>query len=87
MNLANFCRNCLSKWYKSAAEDRGVKIDYESARQIIYDMPYSDWKKKYQTEASLEQKEKLNSKKSINWNRSGIMKAGTAFIKILSYFF
>ena len=38
MNLANFCRNCLSKWYKSAAEDRGVKIDYESARQIIYDM-------------------------------------------------
>tara|TARA_B100000029_G_C16951894_1_gene732879 strand:+ start:271 stop:576 length:306 start_codon:yes stop_codon:yes gene_type:complete len=66
MNLANFCRNCLSKWYKSAAEDRGVKIDYESARQIIYDMPYSDWKKKYQTEASLEKKEKFNSKKSSN---------------------
>ena len=40
MNLADFCRNCLSKWYKSAAEERGVKIDYENARQIIYGIPY-----------------------------------------------
>jgi len=63
MNLADFCRNCLSKWYKSAAEERGVEIDYESARQIIYDMPYLDWKNKYQKEASPEQKEKFNSKK------------------------
>ena len=63
MNLANFCRNCLSKWYKSAAEERGVEIDYESARKIIYDMPYQDWKKKYQKEASQEQREKFNSKK------------------------
>ena len=39
MNLADFCRNCLSKWYKSAAEERGVKIDYEDARQIIYGIP------------------------------------------------
>jgi hypothetical protein len=66
MNLADFCRNCLSKWYKSAAEERGVEIDYESARQIIYDMPYQDWKKKYQKEASSEQKEKFNSKKQSN---------------------
>ena len=63
MNLADFCRNCLSKWYKSAAEERGVKIDYENARQIIYGIPYSEWKKKYQKEASLEQKEVFNSKK------------------------
>ena len=48
MNLADFCRNCLSKWYKSSAEKRGIMIDYESAREIIYDMPYQDWKKKYQ---------------------------------------
>ena len=55
MNLADFCRNCLSKWYKSAAEERGVKIDYEDARQIIYGIPYQEWKKKYQIEASLQQ--------------------------------
>ena len=53
MNLADFCRNCLSKWYKSAAEERGVKIDYEDARHIIYGIPYQEWKKKYQKEASL----------------------------------
>ena len=63
MNLADFCRNCLSKWYKSAAEERGVKIDYEDARHIIYGIPYQEWKKKYQKEASLEQKEIFDSKK------------------------
>ena len=63
MNLADFCRNCLSKWYKSAAEERGVKIDYEDARQIIYGIPYQEWKKKYQKEASLKQKEIFDSKK------------------------
>ena len=63
MNLADFCRNCLSKWYKSAAEERGVKIDYENARQIIYGMSYKEWKKKYQKEASLKQKEIFDSKK------------------------
>ena len=63
MNLADFCRNCLSKWYKSAAEERGVKIDYENARQIIYGMSYQEWKKKYQKEASLKQKEIFDSKK------------------------
>ena len=51
MNLAGFCRNCLSKWYRAAAEDKGISIDYEEARQIIYGMPYADWKQKYQTEA------------------------------------
>ena len=63
MNLADFCRNCHSKWYKSAAEERGVKIDYEDARHIIYGIPYQEWKKKYQKEASLEQKEIFDSKK------------------------
>ena len=56
MNLAGFCRNCLSKWYKAAAEDKGMSLDYEEAREIIYGMPYADWKAKYQTEASAEQK-------------------------------
>ncbi len=56
MNLADFCRNCLSKWYRSAAEERGLEMSYEDARSIIYGMPYSQWKDRYQLEASAEQK-------------------------------
>ena len=52
MNLAGFCRNCLSKWYLAAAEEREIVMDYEEARQIIYGMPYAEWKDKYQKEAS-----------------------------------
>jgi hypothetical protein len=48
MNLAGFCRNCLSKWYVAAANERGNDIDYEEARELIYGMPYSEWKAKYQ---------------------------------------
>lgn len=55
MILADFCRNCLSKWYKAAAEERGLEMDYESAREIIYGMPYKEWKDKYQQEATPEQ--------------------------------
>ena len=55
MNLAGFCRNCLSKWYRAAAEERGEELDYEQAREIIYGMPYSEWKDKYQQEANKEQ--------------------------------
>ncbi len=55
MNLASFCRNCLSKWYRSAAEERGVDISYDDAREIIYGMPYAEWKAKHQTEATPEQ--------------------------------
>lgn len=55
MNLAGFCRNCLSKWYSAAAEERGLDIDYETARERIYGMPYAQWKEKYQTEASANQ--------------------------------
>jgi hypothetical protein len=62
MNLSGFCRNCLSKWYVKASEKRNLQINYEEAREIIYGMPYSDWKKKYQKEATQEQLDKLNSK-------------------------
>ena len=48
MNLANFCRNCLSKWYLESAKKKGIKLDYEKAKEIIYGMPYEKWKKKYQ---------------------------------------
>ena len=57
MNLAGFCRNCLSKWYRAAAGERGVELDYEQAREIIYGMPYGEWKDKHQQEANKEQKE------------------------------
>lgn len=49
MDLAGFCRNCLAKWYRAAAEERGQELDYDEAREIIYGMPYADWKAKYQT--------------------------------------
>lgn len=55
MNLAGFCRNCLSKWYLAAAQERGIELEYEQARKIIYGMPYSEWKSKYQKEASADQ--------------------------------
>ena len=55
MILADFCRNCLSKWYLAAAKDRGIDLDYESAREIVYGMPYSQWKADYQSEATPEQ--------------------------------
>lgn len=55
MILADFCRNCLAKWYTAAAQEQGVPLDYEQAREIIYGMPYSAWKDKYQTEATAEQ--------------------------------
>ena len=56
MNLAGFCRNCLSKWYRAAAEERGIGMDYDEAREIVYGMPYPDWKKRHQTEATPEQR-------------------------------
>ncbi len=55
MNLAGFCRNCLSKWYLAAAEERGQSLDYDAAREIVYGMPYAAWKEKYQTPATPEQ--------------------------------
>ncbi|WP_163575733.1 DUF1244 domain-containing protein [Halomonas faecis] len=55
MILADFCRNCLSKWLVAAAEERGAELDYESAREYVYGMPYAEWKTKYQQEATPEQ--------------------------------
>jgi hypothetical protein len=48
MNLAGFCRNCLSKWYRAAAAERGVELSDEQARETIYGMPYAEWKQKFQ---------------------------------------
>ena len=56
MNLAGFCRNCMSRWYREAANESGVEMDETAARAIIYGMDYADWKGKFQTEASAEQK-------------------------------
>jgi uncharacterized protein len=56
MNLSGFCRNCLSKWYVAAAEERGLPVTYDEAREMVYGMPYADWKAKYQSEATAEQK-------------------------------
>ena len=55
MNLADFCRNCLSKWYAAAAQERGIDLDYDAAREIVYGMPYADWKARHQEEAIPEQ--------------------------------
>lgn len=55
MNLANFCRNCLSKWYAAEAAERGVDVDYDAAREIVYGMPYPEWKANYQKEATEDQ--------------------------------
>ncbi|MFZ0570173.1 MAG: DUF1244 domain-containing protein [Rhodomicrobium sp.] len=55
MNLASFCRNCLSNWYQEAAAERGLTVSKDEARQRVYGMPYEEWKAKYQTEASPEQ--------------------------------
>ena len=55
MNLAGFCRNCLSNWYQDAAAERGLAISKEAAREIVYGMPYDEWRARHQKEASTEQ--------------------------------
>ena len=62
MELADFCRNCISKWYSEESSKNGISVDYDHARELVYGMPYKDWKKKYQEEQSSERIEKLNSK-------------------------
>ena len=61
MNLAGFCRNCLSKWYRAAAEERGQTLSEAAAREMVYGMPYDVWKAKYQKEATAEQKKAFAS--------------------------
>ncbi len=63
MNLAGFCRNCLSKWYVAAAAERGETLSYEEARTLVYGMPYADWKSLYQQEASSEQQKNYEQNK------------------------
>lgn len=54
MNLGGFCRNCLSNWYREAAEEKGIAMSKAESREIVYGMPYDEWRAKYQTEASPE---------------------------------
>ena len=55
MNLAGFCRNCLSRWYQEAAAERGIEMSKDEGREIVYGMPYEDWRAQHQTEASTDQ--------------------------------
>lgn len=71
MNLAGFCRNCLSKWYRAAAGEKGLDLTYDEAREIIYGMPYTEWKEKYQTESSDEQKRLYDETKPLHADISG----------------
>ena len=64
MNLSGFCRNCLSRWYSEAANENGVELNKDDAREIVYGMPHSVWKDKYQTEASEDQNNKFKNKET-----------------------
>ena len=59
MSLTGFCRNCLAKWYAAAAKDKGIGLDYEGAREIVYGMPYGEWKDRFQQEAAPEKQAKF----------------------------
>nr|CAA6803935.1 MAG: protein of unknown function DUF1244 [uncultured Thiotrichaceae bacterium] len=61
MNMAGFCRNCMSKWYLGAANERDEPMDYDQAREVIYGMSYNDFKNQYQAKATVEQMEKYNA--------------------------
>jgi len=71
MNLAGFCRNCLSKWYKAAADEQGVELSKEEALEAVYGMSYGEWKARHQTEASPEQIEKFEQTKPLHAKISG----------------
>ena len=64
MNLAGFCRNCLSKWYVAAAAEVGEHVEYEAARELVYGMPYKEWKQQFQTPASADQLTQFKSVQS-----------------------
>ena len=75
MNLAGFCRNCLSKWYMAAAQDQGVSVDYDAARELVYGMAYDEWKRDYQHEATEQQKTDFETTKPLHASISGHHKA------------
>ena len=62
MNLAGFCRNCLSRWYSEEAEKKGFQIDKDQAKELIYGMPYEDWKSNFQIERNNDEVEKIMNK-------------------------
>ena len=63
MNLAGFCRNCLSKWYTAACAEAGIDVDYDAARERVYGMPYAEWKSQYQTETSAAEQAQFDARK------------------------
>ncbi len=71
MNLAGFCRNCLAKWYLAAAEERGVQMTYDAAREAVYGMPYDTWKDQYQRESTSEQQRLYEETKPLHALISG----------------
>ena len=71
MNLAGFCRNCLSKWYAAAGEARGETVSYDDAREVVYGMRYEDWKDEHQAPASDEQKRQFEETKPMHAKISG----------------
>lgn len=64
MITADFCRNCLSKWYSAAAKEQGIEVDYDESREIVYGMPYSEWKENHQLEATPEQMAAFEAKRN-----------------------
>ena len=62
MNLAGFCRNCISKWYSEESKEKNLEINYDEAKEMVYGMPYNDWKDKHQEEQSSDRIDKLSSK-------------------------
>ena len=71
MNLAGFCRNCLSKWYGAAAKERGHEVSYDEAREIVYGMTYDEWKTNHQVKASDEQMKVFEETKPLHAKISG----------------
>ena len=76
MNLAGFCRNCLSKWYLNAARERGLALDYDLAREVVYGMPYPEWKDRFQQDATPEQQQRFEDTKPLHAFVSGHQKRG-----------
>ena len=62
MELAGFCRNCISKWYSEESKEKNLEISYDEAKELVYGMPYKDWKDKHQEEQSSDRIDKLSSK-------------------------
>jgi len=77
MNLAGFCRNCLSRWYQEAAAERGIEMSKDAARETFYGMPYADWRDRYQTEASPAQQDAFATAFRENVGGAGDDRAGS----------